>query len=80
MLRQKAGRIIENYGISKQQWLEAFLELPNGIPNDDTFRRVFERLNPEALEQSLAQWLQHLVGSTQTRNYSHRWQKFKGFL
>jgi hypothetical protein len=31
---------IENYGISKQQWLEEFLELPNGIPSDDTFRRV----------------------------------------
>lgn len=27
---------IENYGISKQQWLEEFLELPNGIPSDDT--------------------------------------------
>jgi hypothetical protein len=23
---------IENYGISKQQWLEEFLALPNGIP------------------------------------------------
>jgi hypothetical protein len=33
---------IENYGISKQQWLEEFLVLPNGIPSDDTFRRVFE--------------------------------------
>ncbi len=29
---------IENYGISKQQWLEEFLELPNGIPSDDTNR------------------------------------------
>ena len=29
---------IENYGLSKQQWLEEFLELPNGIPSDDTFR------------------------------------------
>ncbi len=35
---------IENYGYAKQQWLEEFLELPNGIPSDDTFRRVFERL------------------------------------
>lgn len=32
---------IENYGISKQKWLEEFLALPNGIPSDDTFRRVF---------------------------------------
>lgn len=26
---------IENYGISKQQWLKEFLELPNGIPSKD---------------------------------------------
>lgn len=29
---------IENYGISKQTWLEEFLALPNGIPSDDTLR------------------------------------------
>jgi len=29
---------MENYGLSKQVWLEGFLELPNGIPSDDTFR------------------------------------------
>ena len=39
------------------------MELPNGIPSDDTFRRVFERIKPEALEQVLSQWLQHLMGS-----------------
>lgn len=38
---------MENYGIAKQQWLEEFLDLPNGIPSDDTFRRVFERINPD---------------------------------
>jgi predicted transposase YbfD/YdcC len=54
---------IENYGISKQQWLEEFLELPNGIPSDDTFRRVFEKLNPKILEQKLSQWLQQIMGS-----------------
>jgi predicted transposase YbfD/YdcC len=31
---------MENYGIAKQQWLKEFLELDNGIPSDDTFRRV----------------------------------------
>ncbi|MGK7877368.1 MAG: ISAs1 family transposase [Xenococcaceae cyanobacterium] len=54
---------MENYGISKQEWLEEFLELPHGIPSDDTFRRLFERLNPKALEQVLAKWLQQLMGS-----------------
>ncbi|MDJ0719617.1 MAG: ISAs1 family transposase, partial [Prochloraceae cyanobacterium] len=27
---------LENYGQSKQEWLEEFLELPHGIPSDDT--------------------------------------------
>src|SRR5215207_6136924 len=30
---------IELYGRSKRAWLEIFLELPNGIPSHDTFRR-----------------------------------------
>ena len=54
---------MENYGLSKQSWLSEFLELPNGIPSDDTFRRVFERINPEALTKVLSQWLPHLIGS-----------------
>ena len=54
---------IENYGLSKQKWLEEFLELPNGIPSDDTFRRVFEKLEPKVLEQKLSQWLQQIMGS-----------------
>jgi predicted transposase YbfD/YdcC len=54
---------MENYGLSKQQWLSEFLALPNGIPSDDTFRRVFERINPEALCQCLTQWVQQLIPS-----------------
>lgn len=54
---------IENYGISKQQWLEKFLALPNGIPSDDTFRRVFEFIDPEALNRCFLQWVETLVVS-----------------
>ena len=54
---------IENYGLSKSQWLNEFLYLPNGMPSDDTFRRVFERINPEELELVLNKWLQQLMGS-----------------
>ena len=54
---------IENYGISKQQWLEEFLALPNGIPSDDTFRRVFEFIDPEALNRCFLQWVETLVCS-----------------
>jgi len=59
----KGWEDMENYGLSKQSWLSEFLELPNGIPSDDTFRRVFERINPEVLSKVLSQWLPHLIGS-----------------
>lgn len=44
---------MEDFGIDREEWLREFLELPNGIPDSDTFRRVFERVNPKALSQSL---------------------------
>ena len=53
---------MENYGISKQQWLQKFLDLPNGIPSDDTFRRVFEKVDPKVLEQKLTEWVKQLIG------------------
>ncbi len=52
---------LENYGIAKQQWLEEFLELPHGIPSDDTFRRVFERIDPQVIENSFTRWVQELI-------------------
>lgn len=40
-------------GYGKLDWFQEHLELPNGIPDSDTFRRVFERLNPEELAKIL---------------------------
>lgn len=45
----KGWEDIQNYGISKQEWLGQFLALPNGIPCADTFRRVFNRLAQSCL-------------------------------
>src|SRR5947209_757534 len=39
------------YGRCKRAWLGGFLELPNGIPSHDTFRRVFMLIDPEAFER-----------------------------
>lgn len=48
---------MEDFGKEREEWLRGFLELPNGIPDSDTFRRVFERLEPRALSESLYDWL-----------------------
>lgn len=48
---------IEVFGKSRQEYLEKFLELPNGIPYSDTFRRVFEKLNLSQLSSCLINWV-----------------------
>ena len=48
---------MEEFGKGREEWLRKFLTLPNGIPDSDTFRRVFERMNPEALSECLYDWL-----------------------
>ena len=48
---------MEAFGKLREEWLRKFLELPDGIPDSDTFRRVFERINPEALSECLYDWL-----------------------
>jgi len=48
---------MEDFGNDREEWLRSFLELPNGIPDSDTFRRLFERVEPNALAKSLNAWL-----------------------
>ena len=44
---------MEDTGYGKLEWFKERLELPNGIPDSDTFRRVFERLDPQELAEIL---------------------------
>ena len=40
----KGWEDMENFGLSKYDWLEQFLALPEGIPSADTFRRWVESI------------------------------------
>jgi predicted transposase YbfD/YdcC len=48
---------MEEFGREREAWFRQFLELPNGIPDADTFRRVFEKVNPAELMKALQEWL-----------------------
>src|SRR3954463_9404095 len=48
---------VERYGHAKRDWLARHFRLTNGIPSHDTFRRVFCLLDPEAFQQSFADWV-----------------------
>lgn len=44
------------FGKMKESWLSTFLELPNGIPSHDTFRRVISLLDPASFLEAFITW------------------------
>jgi predicted transposase YbfD/YdcC len=48
---------VETFAQRRQDWLARFLQLPNGVPSHDTFERLFDRLDPLALQRCLLNWL-----------------------
>ena len=55
---------IELYAESHQAWLEELLELKNGVPHADTYRRVFALINPESLQNCFLGWVKQIVKKT----------------
>jgi predicted transposase YbfD/YdcC len=55
----------ELFGQSNHDWFKSFLELPNGIPSDDTFRRVIGRIDPRQFQQCFLDWVQSVYQLTQ---------------
>ena len=51
---------IELFGKANEDWLNQFLELPNGIPSHDTLGRVFRMIDPLELGARLGDWLNAL--------------------
>jgi predicted transposase YbfD/YdcC len=52
------------FGLAKQDWFKTFLELPNGVPSHDTFRRVFARLDPQQFQQAFLDWVRGVTKLT----------------
>jgi hypothetical protein len=59
---------VETFGRQRHDWLRRFLELPNGIPSHDTFERVFDRLQPHALQAALLGWLHDISAAVGVRH------------
>jgi predicted transposase YbfD/YdcC len=51
---------MELFGRCKEKWFRTFLDLPNGIPSHDTFRRVFMLIEPDAFERCFMAWVDGL--------------------
>jgi len=55
---------VEEYGEARYKWLKGFLALPHGIPSDDTFGRVFARLDAQQFQGQFMAWVQDVFEIT----------------
>lgn len=53
----------ELFAESRASWFETFLEMPNGTPSADTFRRVFAALDPTEFEGRFRAWVRTFAGN-----------------
>ena len=52
---------IESFAKRKEKWLRRYLELPFGVPTDDTYRVVMGSINTEHFYQVTVQMLLHMI-------------------
>ena len=55
---------MELYAQEKEEFLRAFLALPNGIPSHDTFNRVFSAIDSKQFELCFIEWVKTLAKLT----------------
>jgi predicted transposase YbfD/YdcC len=75
---------VADFGKAKRKWFKTFLDPPHGMPCQDTFERVFARLDPDAFEACFMAWTRELAGTsggqllaidgkTIRRSFAHAW-------
>ncbi len=58
---------IEEFGNTRKEWFEQFLELPHGIPGHDTVARVFASMDPKEFQRAFLQWVEAVKTVTKKR-------------
>jgi len=56
---------IEEFGQAKQEWLQQFIPLKNGVPSHDCISRVIARLPSEKLTECFVHWVQSVSEITE---------------
>jgi predicted transposase YbfD/YdcC len=51
---------VREFAKARLGFFRQFLELPHGVPSEDTFERIFARLSPIGLQAALVAWLQEV--------------------
>lgn len=54
---------IAEFAEDRRDWFAKFLDMPNGVPSESTFYRVFRALKPSAFEACMRSWVDALATS-----------------
>jgi predicted transposase YbfD/YdcC len=71
---------MEDFGVERERWLkeELGLELANGIPSEDTFRRLFEAMNPKEFRSCLDECIGYTRSEREVVNIDGKAKKSGG--
>ena len=69
---------IEQYGQHKLNYLRKFLPYEFGAPSDDTLRRFFRALDPDAFQERFIAWASSLLGSEKTKQIAIDGKSLRG--
>lgn len=53
---------MERFALRKEKWLKSFLKLPEGLPSNDTFRRIFTTLDPKKFNECFIEFARKISG------------------
>ena len=77
---------MEEFGHTKREWFQQFLELPHGIPAHDTFARIFAAMDPKEFQQAFLRWVKSIrsamngIVAVDGKTLRHSYQKDKSSI
>jgi predicted transposase YbfD/YdcC len=71
---------LELFAEARADFFRTFLDMPTGTPSADTFRRVFEALDPQAFQEAFRRWLKPLLENLEGQTVALDGKTLRGAL
>ena len=71
---------LELFAEQRAGFFGTFLSMPKGHPSADTFRRVFEALDPKAFQEAFRRWLQPFLDNLKGQTIALDGKTLRGAL